>query len=268
MIKIAVHSVPRSGSTWLGEIFNSHPDVVYKYQPLFSYAFKGRLSTSSTNQNIQDFFTDISKSSDDFINQVEARKDGKLPIFNKEASFKAIVYKEVRYHHILEHILKQDKELKVIGLVRNPLAVVYSWLNAPREFRKDLGWQVLEEWRYAKKKNLNKIEEFNGYEKWKEVSLMFLRLEKQFKNRFKLIQYENLLNQTEFEVKALFDFCNLSYSKSTQNFILSKNEVNNTDAYSVFKTKKDDKKWRQLPPEIISFIERDLENTELKKFIL
>lgn len=40
MHKIAIHSVPRSGSTWLGEILNSSANVKYCFQPLFSYKFK------------------------------------------------------------------------------------------------------------------------------------------------------------------------------------------------------------------------------------
>ena len=59
MQRIAIHSVPRSGSTWLGQIFNSSSLVIYKYQPLFSYAFKGRLSPQSTNNKIVQFFDEI-----------------------------------------------------------------------------------------------------------------------------------------------------------------------------------------------------------------
>ena len=99
--------MPRSGSTWLGELFNSNPEVVYRYQPLFSYAFRDRLTNTSTLEEINLFFSEIRKSEDQFINQIEARQEGKLPKFKGKTSCKAIIYKEVRYHHILKHILKR-----------------------------------------------------------------------------------------------------------------------------------------------------------------
>lgn len=53
MIKpIAIFGVPRSGTSWLGQLFNSSERVAYRYQPLFSYAFKGRLNENSTLDEI------------------------------------------------------------------------------------------------------------------------------------------------------------------------------------------------------------------------
>ena len=40
MRHLALFGCPRSGTSWLGQIFNSAPDVAYRYQPLFSYEFK------------------------------------------------------------------------------------------------------------------------------------------------------------------------------------------------------------------------------------
>ena len=76
MNKIAIHSVPRSGSTWLGSIFDSCPNVKYALQPLFSYAYKDYLSLNSTSEDIQSFFEELKVSDDDFINQIEAKNKG------------------------------------------------------------------------------------------------------------------------------------------------------------------------------------------------
>ena len=56
MHKIALHSVPRSGSTWLGEILNSSENVKYCFQPLFSYKFKNFLDERSSKDDINNFF--------------------------------------------------------------------------------------------------------------------------------------------------------------------------------------------------------------------
>ena len=40
MTPVFAFGVPRSGTSWFGELFNSSPRVAYRFQPLFSYAFK------------------------------------------------------------------------------------------------------------------------------------------------------------------------------------------------------------------------------------
>ncbi|MCC6383988.1 MAG: sulfotransferase [Bacteroidia bacterium] len=267
MIRIAIHSVPRSGSTWLGELFNSNPRVVYRYQPLFSYQFKGRLNENSNLFEIEKFFEEISRSEDEFITQLQARKVGIMPVFKKDAEVAAIVYKEVRYHYILDNLLQQDQAIKVIGLVRNPLAVICSWLNAPKEFRKDKNWDEMEEWRAASRKNQDKREEFSGFEKWKEVTLLFEALERTYPAQFRLVHYSDLLSATGETIRSLFHFCGLDFSLSTQQFISDSRKIQNQNAYSVFKIKKSDDDWKgKLNPRIISEIEKDVRNTNFEKY--
>jgi hypothetical protein len=268
MKRIAIHSVPRSGSTWLGEIFNSAPHTSYKYQPLFSYAFKNRLTPKSSLQEIKLFFDDINISQDDFINQTEARLNDKVAKFKKAKKATAVVYKEVRYHHILENLLHEDKNIKIIGLIRNPMAVVHSWLKAPREFRTDLGWNELEEWQYAEKKNKNLPEEFNGFEKWKETTNLFLSLEKEYPKQFKTVTYLDLINKTNETINELFSFCDMPITASTNNFIINSTNKNNNDPYSVFKTKENDDSWKDgLNKTIIGKIKNNLKNTHLEKYL-
>lgn len=152
MKRIAIHSAPRSGSSWVGQLFNSSPKVSFKFQPLFSYAFKGGLDENSSKNDIEIFFDEISKSNDDFLLQKDKVESGIYPKFDKDHMITHVAYKEVRYHHILENLLQQDSELKVIGIIRNPFSVINSFLQSPREFRRDLGWSELEEWRLASKK--------------------------------------------------------------------------------------------------------------------
>ncbi|WP_268225537.1 sulfotransferase domain-containing protein [Sinomicrobium oceani] len=255
--RIAIHSVPRSGSTWLGNIFNSHPNVAFRYQPLFSYAFKDALNTNSSKEEIINFFQDIKTSSDDFINQKEGVQKGIIPTFPK-GDITHVCYKEVRYHHLLENMLEKKGDLKVIGLIRNPLAVIHSWLRAPKEFKKELGWREEEEWRYAPKKNLNKPEEFNGYEKWKEVMILFESFQKQYPERFYLLNYDDLLCDKIAVIKNVFSFCDLNMPQQSINFIHQSSSTDQSDAYSVFKAKTKDDGWeKHLPKFIIEEITKD-----------
>lgn len=266
--KIAIHSVPRSGSTWLGTIFDSHPEVVYKYQPLFSYKFKSFLDEDSHQERIESFFQKIEVTKDDFIDQVEAKSKHIVPSFDKSETVKAVVYKEVRYHYILENLLTTHPEVKVIGLIRDPRATLYSWLNAPKEFRKDRGWKVEEEWLNAPSKNLEKPEEYNGYAKWKEVAVMFESLSNMFPDRFLLVSYKELLNETEDTVRNIFSFSGLSFTQKTEDFILDSKGRTEKDAYSVYRKKSADDKWKsRLSDEIINYIETDLKNTSLVKWL-
>lgn len=268
MKQIAIHSAPRSGSTWLGQIFNSNPNVKYAYQPLFSYAFKSFLNENSSLEDIQLFFEKLYHTEDEFVNQSEGIKKGIIPEFKKENTIDYVVYKEVRYHYVIENLLKKNKDIKIIGLVRNPLSVISSWLKAPKEFRKDLGWVETEEWQFATKKNQNKPEEYNGFEKWKEVTKLFIRLEKEFPNQFMLVDYNDLLLDTEASVKEMFTFCQIPFTIETQEFITLAKETNNEDAYSVFKTKKVDNEWENnLDKEITEKIISDLKNTDLERFL-
>lgn len=269
MKRIAVHAVPRSGSSWLGQILNSSEQVCYRFQPLFSYAFKDFLNEHSTKKEILTFFEKIKGSNDSFLLQTDKINSGAYPFFKKSDSFSHIVYKEVRYHHILENLLKQDQELKVIGLVRSPFAVISSFLNSPREFRKDLGWIEIEQWRYAEKKNLNKREEFFGYEKWKEVYFLFKKLERQYKDRFCLVNYESLIRDTLQEVERIFNFFNLEISAQTIKFLNDSKSSDNDSTYSVFRNKEKDEQWKtMLDEKIASEIREDILNSRIMEFVI
>ncbi|MGB5965066.1 MAG: sulfotransferase domain-containing protein [Sulfurimonadaceae bacterium] len=268
MKKIAIHSVPRSGSSWIGQIFNSSPDVNFKFQPLFSYAFKDYLNTSSSLKDINTFFEEIAQSSDPFLLQQDKIDKGNYPVFQKNDNPIHIVYKEVRYHHILENMLTVDPDVIVIGIVRSPYAVINSFLNAPREFRKDLGWDELSEWQYAQKKNLDKPEEFYGYEKWKEVVLLFHKLQEQYPNRFCLIKYDDLLTHTLEEVEKNFSFCSIQITDQTKRFLKQSTKINQDDTYSVYKSKTADDSWKKrLNPLIVDAISNDLKKNNLDEYL-
>lgn len=248
MTKIAIHSPPRSGSTWLGTIFDSHPKTVYKYQPLFSYAFKDCLSFDSTQADVNKFFKAIAVEEDSFLDQSEAKKEGIIPSFPK-ANSSTIVYKEVRYHHLLSYLLAITSELKVIGLLRNPISTMYSWLNAPKEF--EAAWNPLEEWRQAPKKNKGRPEEFYGYEKWKEVAWMFLYLKQAHPERFRLVTYEELNNAPSVVSKSLLSFCGLGWTPQTEKFIEESTKTPSDAPYGVYRQKPQSyAHTRKLHPEI------------------
>ena len=266
--KIAIHSVPRSGSSWIGQIFNSSPDVAYRFQPLFSYAFKDYLNEDSSKKRIETFFRKIAESDDDFLLQKDKVLKGIYPLFKKNPIYTHVVYKEVRYHNILANMLSEDDELKVIGIIRNPYAVINSFLQAPREFRRDLGWNELQEWRYAAKKNMNRAEEFYGYEKWKEVVLLFRELREKYPSRLYILYYDELLKDPLGSVGKIFSFCSLPLREQTIDFLYESRNIHMPDPYSVFKRRSIDNRWKnELNPKIVQEISIDLKSSKLEEFI-
>lgn len=230
---IAIHSVPRSGSTWLGEIINSSPIVKYCYQPLFSYAFKDALSENSTEIDISNFFNAISVSDDEFISQLSSRETGRLPKFRKSYPLTHTAYKEVRYHHLLPNLLASSTDLKTILLVRNPVEVMNSWICAPKEF--DPSWNIRDELFEATRKNLSQKENFYGLRLWADTAHRFENLANKYPERVYLVNYLHLKTDPLGITKNLFDFCDIQLSDQTYDFIAISSKTIDDDKYSVFR---------------------------------
>lgn len=262
--KIAIFSVPRSGSSWLGQIFNSHEDVSFRMQPLFSYSHKSALNKNSTDLEIHKFFEEIYKTSDDFVlMRTEITKN--YPNFSKSKKSTHIIMKETRYLNIIENILRKCPDVKIIGLVRNPFSTIASWIKAPKEFSKD--WDIEEEWYFAPKKNQNKDEEFFGFYQWKKTALNFLEYEKLFPNNFNLIDYKFLNNHTELAIEKLFKFSQLNFSKNTKKFIQASKSRFDYDSYSVYRSNSNDDEWESfLPNSIIKKIRSEISKSPLERF--
>jgi sulfotransferase family protein len=265
MDKIAIFGVPRSGTTWLSQIFNSHPDVALRFQPLFSYGHKGSLSAHSTGAEILAFFDDILRTQDAFALMVtEFQKN--YPTFQKSNVPTHIAFKETRYLHIIENILTQCSEVKIIGIVRNPLAVMASWILAPKEFNPV--WDIRCEWRGAPSKNQNRQEEFYGFDKWKEIAEAFLRFKNQFPLQFSLVSYDELNRTPLHTTGKVFERCGLEVCNQVQAFLLASKSRHDHDPYSVFRAKASDDHWQGvLPDEITQQIISELQHTPLDTFL-
>jgi hypothetical protein len=241
MKRVAVFSVPRSGSSWLGQLINSSENVAYSFQPLFSYKFKDALNDSSDKSEVVRFFNDICKTDDVFV---RGGMGGGVSFEKKEITHS--VFKEVRYLNLIEHLHRTDDELQFVFLVRNPIDVISSWVNAPKEF--DTSWDINEELVEAANKNQGKPEEYYGLGKWVEACNIFSSIE----DRSFIIRYEDLVKDTAQEVSNLFGFLGLEFGEQTKNFIEDSTTKHSEDPYSVFKGKRSK---NTLPSSIITRIE-------------
>jgi len=265
MKKIGIFGVPRSGTSWLAHILNSHPDVALRFQPLFSYGHKGRLTAHSSAEEIRSFFDEILHTQDAFaLMTTEHQKS--YPVFKKSDSPTHIIFKETRYLHIIENMLTKCGEVKVIGIVRNPLAVLASWVSAAKEFKPE--WDINNEWRGSPSKNQNRPEEFFGFDKWKESAEAFLRFEKKFPHQFSLVRYDELNRAPLETAKKIFRFSELEVCKQVEDFICKSKSRHDPDPYSVFRANASDACWRGvLPDDIARKMMLELKYTPLDIFL-
>jgi len=255
MNHLAIFSVPRSGSSWLGEIFNSSPETSYRFQPNFAYSFPLTLQRDSSFEEIQQFHKELALTNDPFVcdklSISSKAKDG----FPKDKQ-KLLVWKETHFIFLAETLLK-NSDTKVIGLLRSPLACIASWLKIPKEFHRE--WDVLEQWRTGELKNEGKESHYFGFEKWKEAALLFERLAEEYPERFYVVNYDDLLLDTLGTVTKLFRFADLTITDQTLQFIQNSRNSSDNDAYSVFKKKNDDLSWQGSLP---GFVEDGIKNDE------
>jgi len=265
MNKLAIFGVPRSGTSWLSQIFNSHPDVVMRFQPLFSYSHKGKLTEHSTADQISDFFDEVLNSSDEFT-LMTSKLHGSYPKFDKSPNPTMIAFKETRYLNLVHNLLTKCKDIKVIGIVRNPLATLASWMQAPKEFSPD--WDIHREWRTAPSKNMGRSEEYFGFEQWKKAASEFIQYQRDYSDIFKMVRYDQLNSNTDEVVKQLFSFCGLDMHSQVTKFIFTSKLTHDMDPYSVFRGKANDTQWQdKLPEDIVEQIRHELINTPLQMLL-
>lgn len=265
---ISIQGVPRSGTSWLGQIFDSSPNVKYKYQPLFSYAFKNEIDFNMSYEELMKFYTRLYNYRDNFLDQIYKKNQEIYPKFeNKLELPENLVTKMVRYHYLIPFLLKEIEEFICIFIIRHPCGVLNSWKNNPREFNEN--WNFKNEWRYAQQMNEFKPEQYFGFNKWKEFSKLAIEMKKTYPKKVFIIQYENLVKNLNKNIDELFEFCNIEKTEQITKFIKKSTTVHQDDPSSVFKGKKNIYSWEdELDKEVIRQIKDEITNTELEKFLV
>ena len=260
---IGLHGAPRSGTTWIGQIFNSAPEVAFRFQPFFAHTFRPRIDAVTSAAKLDQILAEIAETQDDFILQ---RGDGRMAkdelAFAKSAVAR-VVYKEVRYHHLLPTLM-QIPRFKGVGIIRDPLEVLASWKAAPREF--DPVWDFGAEWREAGLKNGGRIGEFYGYEGWKRAALIFQDMAAQYPDRFRILRYGDLTADPVGLVTDLFGFLGLAMTDQTTAFLARSTSRDDGDTYGVFR----DLSRRvepDLPPDVRAAVLEDVARCDLATYL-
>ena len=218
---------------------NSHPELTYRYQPLFSYEFKSALSEDSTYSEIETFYERIQDASSEFV-----LRDSD---FHKSDRPKGILFKEVRYLHLIPLLLRAG--VRIVFIRRNPVDVINSWCQAPREF--DPSWDIGEEWLDAEKKNQGKIEEFYGMIGWLRAQEILASISPDLRGLLHVLEYEDLREKPEEMVSNVFDFLGLKFQAQSMAFLKETTTTHRDGVYDVHRTMP---AVRVLPEEVTAMI--------------
>lgn len=260
-----IAGVARSGTSWVGQIFNSHPAVRFRFQPLFSYEFKNQINEDSSSGDYSQFLNELWNSDTEFLTQSDKVATGQYPRFDDSDSQNVLAFKENRYQSMVEPMLRKLSTTQLIGIVRHPCAVIHSWSQNEREF--PAGSVLRDQWRFGQCKNASAADYF-GFYKWKEVANLYLDLAAKYPDRAQVVRYHDLLHQNEACVQKMFEKCGLSFTAQVKQFLSDSRQHASDSYYSVFKSKSHDRAWQEiLDPYIANEIQADLAGTRLEYFL-
>lgn len=264
---IALLGVARSGTSWLGNIFDSSPKVTYRFQPLFSYEFRGRLSHESSREEYFEFLENLRDADTEFLTQMDKKQAGLYPVFEKSSEPDTLVFKENRFLYYFGKMARTlPDELKIVSIIRNPCAVINSWVQNPKEFPP--GSIIDDEWRFGACKNEGKEENFFGFYKWREAANICLDMADQMPDIAKIIKYEDLVEDPLKFTSELFDFVGLQVTDQTRSFLSDSGEKHLESPYAVYKDRSVKDKWRDtLDKKIVREIYDELSGTRLQTFL-
>lgn len=265
---IWISGMPRSGTTWLSQIFASSPDVRLKFCPLFSYEFKNALTEQSTAEEWRELFAAVYTKKSEYLDQHYLRRDGLVPEFkDKNQRPSHLVIKSTRFHHLTGKILALNPDLRFIHVVRDPRACIYSWISNPYEFPSDA--EVNVEWKtgHCRKQGVG---EFWGFDDWCSTTKQALLMQAKFKGRFVVVKYEDIKLSAITSIEQLFSFSGLELTNQTRDFIrLSQSHsAHNSNKRSVYKDPQQIESWRTaLDSNIANTIAAQVKNSELSQFL-
>lgn len=261
-------TMPRSGSTWVSQIFAASSSVKVKFCPLFSYTFKNKMSKKSTPQEWVEFFNKVFITSDEYMDQRHLTTKGLIPEnIHNDHNQEILLIKSNRQHHLTESILKKLPNIQFVAIVRNPLSVINSWITNQTEF--PANEDPLLQWRSGecRKKN-NPVGEFWGFDDWIKVTQMHIQLAEKYPDRFNIYRYEDILASPFSMARTIFNTLDIDFSDEVKEFISLSRAKHSDNPRSVYKSKIDPNRWKkQLPPVIVNEIYNDIKGTSLERFL-
>jgi hypothetical protein len=263
---VVVTGMPRSGTSWLGEIVHSAPPVRLRVSPPFSWELKNCIAPGAPKAAWDDMLARAYRSSDPFMTQRERRLSGEYPTFaDKPDEPPVLAVKFDRFLDLVPEMLAHYPDLRVAAIIRHPCGAIHSWLTAPREFPPDA--DPLANWRSGAAKKVWPGD-FFGFDDWLAMTRMHLELARRHPDRVVLLRYEALVADPVAQARRVFDTLDLPFGAQTRDFLAASHSRGPDTPYAVYKPKSVKDRWRrELQPEIRDAILAELEPGELDAFL-
>ena len=258
--------MPRSGTTWLSQIFESSPDFIVRLSPNYSCPLKNHLSLDSSGDEWISSLTAAVNTHDEFMTQNFRRATGELSTFPPRSiqTVKRLAIKDTRFHDLYQRYMELFGEAQVIYLVRHPGGVLNSWWRS-KEFPANATFA--DEWRGGKCRKIEGPGEYWGFDDWRNLTTQYLALEEQAPERFRVCRYEELVRNREQVTSELFEFAGCTLHSETRAFLQDSQSRHDDRTYAVFKSPSVADRWRsELPEDIQKTIRAELAGTPLEEF--
>jgi len=262
---LLICGMPRSGTSWLGQILDSSNDVAFRMEPLFSYRFKNIINEQSSEEDVLSFFEQVYLADDGFMNQEENRRKGAYTTFEKTRNPACMVVKTTRHHNLLRKYLESVPGIEIVSIIRHPCAAISSWICADREFRLK-GCSIENDWRTGACRK-DGPGEYWGFLDWLLITKLHTELALEYDN-FSILKYSDLVEDMLGETRRIFDRLSLPVEQQTLDFLRDCRSSHNDDPYSVFKNAKVKDQWRVLlDPKIAQQIIEEADACGLNRFL-
>jgi hypothetical protein len=247
--------MPRSGTTWLSQIFESSPDLVVRLSPPYSWDFGGRLDLESGADEWRAVLQGAIDSQDKYVTQNYLRERGELPELGDKSGATRLAVKDTRFHPLYVAGMTALPAARTVYIVRNPGAVLWSW-RVCKEFPADADFR--DQWRSGACRKVEGPGEYWGFDDWLDLTTSFLKLADDDPERYLVVRYEDLVTQPLETTERMFSFCGLALRQATLDFLRASQSTFDPRTYSVFKGPKLRDDWRrELPSDIYAEIEKE-----------
>lgn len=261
--------MPRSGTTWLSQAFESCPECIVRLSPLYAYAFRGRLNLDSAAGDWKAVLAGAMRSSDPFMTQNWRRETGELPWFPEAPASDAqrLAIKDTRFFNLYLRSLEVLPASQIIYIVRNPVANLWSWYRSD-EFPLGLDAFLAKEWRTGACRKADGPGEFWGLDDWREWTTRFLAAAEAMPERVKVVRYEHMVSEPEVTTRDMFNFADLQFGPATGSFLETSTARHDERGYSVFKSRDSCDDWRTtVPSALVDAVRGEIVGTPLEVYL-
>jgi hypothetical protein len=231
--RVALFGVPRSGTSWAGAALAAHAQVAYRFQPLHSYSFPGSLSETSDQSAIDHFFSILERSDDPYVHRISLAGAPPDASSNETAKESHLLFKEVHDFPAIARCVAIDDSVRLIGLVRDPIEVLKSWINAPGEWNSN--WKIENEWLLAPSKNSEYAGNHFGINQWLSTTRVLLQMHQRYRDRVMVVRYRELKANPSLLIDHVLRFVGLEADATVHKFLQQSAAATSRDKYSVYR---------------------------------